>query len=303
VKVIDNLSTGRMENIQPFLDNPKLTFHQETVTNREVMQPLIEWCDYCYHLAAPVGVKYIMDNPVLTILDNIRGADIVLEYCNQYGKRLLMASTSEVYGKSLDLLDPTGARKLKETDYRIEGATSNHRWAYANTKSMDEFLSLAYYKEHKCPVTVVRFFNTVGPRQLSNYGMVVPNFVQQAVANQPIKIFGTGTQQRSFLHVNDATRAVRMLMDADHTHGQVYNVGNPFEVTITSLAERIIELVGSNSTIEYISYEEAYGSGYEDMQRRTADITKLQEAVNFEIAYDLDGILNDVIAHHRLVSA
>jgi UDP-glucose 4-epimerase len=281
------------------MGHPNLEFIQETVTNRAVMEPLIQWCHHCYHLAAPVGVKHIMDHPVLTILDNIRGIDVVLEYCNQYRKRVLVASTSEVYGKSLDLLDPTRTAKLKETDYRVEGATSNHRWAYANTKAMDEFLSLAYYKEHQLPVTVVRFFNTVGPRQLSNYGMVVPNFVQRALRNEPIVVLGTGQQQRSFMHVNDVKRAVLALMERDDTCGQVFNIGNPFEVTITELAQRVIRLAGSNSSIEYHPYEQYYGKGFEDMDRRTADISKLQAAISFEIEYDLDALLLDIIAYQR----
>lgn len=299
VRVLDNLSTGRRENIAHLEGNERFSFQLDTVTHRAPMEENIQWCDYCYHMAAPVGVKYIMDNPVLTILDNIRGIDIVLEYANKYNKRVLVASTSEVYGKSLDLLDPNETRKLKETDYRVEGHTMNHRWAYANTKAMDEFLSLAYYKEHNLPVTVCRFFNTVGPHQLSLYGMVVPNFVEAALKNEPITIFGDGKQKRSFMHVNDVLRAITLLMDANHTQGEVYNIGNPFEITITQLAERVIALTGSSAQIRYISYEEAYGSGFEDMRRRTASIDKLKNAVDFEIAYDLDAILNDVIAFKR----
>jgi UDP-glucose 4-epimerase len=303
VKVLDNLSTGALSNIEPLLQNPtfntKLEFIQQSVTNRTVLEPLIEWCDHCYHMAAPVGVKYIMSHPVLTILDNIRGIDAVLEYCNRYSKRVLVASTSEVYGKSLDLLDPTRQHKLTESDYRVEGSTTNHRWAYANTKAMDEFLSLAYYKEHGLRVTVARFFNTVGPRQVSVYGMVVPNFVQRALANEPIIIYGDGQQQRSFMHVQDVLRAITGLMDREDTCGEVFNIGNPFEITIQYLAERVIALSGSTSTLEFRDPETYYGKGFEDMNRRTADITKLRTTLGFDIEYDLDGILLDVIAHHR----
>ncbi len=299
IKVLDNLSTGRKENIEDLLSNDHFEFIEHTVTDRSVLAPLIEWCDHCYHLAAPVGVKYIMDNPVLTILDNIRGIDAVLELCNQHKKRVLTASTSEVYGKSLDLLDPTEQRKLKEDDNRVEGSTMNHRWAYANTKAMDEFLSLAYHKEHDLEVVVCRFFNTVGPHQLSNYGMVIPNFVEQALKNEPIKVFGDGLQKRSFMHVNDVIRAVIGLMHDDSAMGNVFNIGNPFEVTINYLAERIIELAGSKSELQHIPYEQAYGAGYEDMKRRTADISKLKAQLSFEIEYDLDGILQDVIDYKR----
>lgn len=304
VTTLDNLSTGRLENLAEVMQHPQHTFVHDTVTKREVMAPLVASADLIYHLAAPVGVKYIMEHPVLTILDNIRGADIMLELAQQHRKRILMASTSEVYGKSLDLLDPSGTRKLKEDDYRIEGSTANHRWAYANTKSMDEFLSLAYHKEYGTDVVVVRFFNTVGPEQLSEYGMVIPNFVKRAVVNEPLVIFGSGQQRRSFMHVKDVLRAIVALM-ADGPSGnavgsgQVFNIGNPFEVTIDELAQRVIALSGSTGGIRYIPYEQAYGSGYEDMNRRTADISKLQAAVNFEIEYDLDAILTDVIRHHR----
>lgn len=299
VRVLDNLSTGRIENLDLVKDHPQFTFIRETVTNRAAVRELIQWCDYCYHLAAPVGVKYIMDNPVLTILDNVRGIDVVLEAVNEFKKRVMVASTSEVYGRSLDLLDETQRAKLREDDYRVEGSTQNHRWAYANTKSLDEFLSLAYFKEHGTEVVIVRFFNTVGPRQLSTYGMVIPNFVEAAIKGQDVVVYGTGKQKRSFMHVNDAIRAIRELMETGKGIGQVFNVGNPFEVTINELAARIIELAGSDSAIRHISYEEAYGKGFEDMNRRTADITKLKDTLGYEIEYDLDGLLSDIIAYKR----
>jgi len=299
VKVIDNLATGTKDNIKHLMANPNFEFTFGTVTDKSVMEPMVQWADIIYHLAAPVGVKYIMQNPVVTILDNIRGIDVMLELANKYRKRILVASTSEVYGRSLDKLDPTGKAKLKEDDYRVEGSTTNHRWAYANTKSMDEFLALAYYKEFKTEVVIVRFFNTVGPRQLSSFGMVIPNFVKSALKNEDIKVFGTGLQQRSFMHVNDVVRAITQLMANDQSVGQVFNVGNPFEITINELAERIIAKAGSTSKLRHISYEEAYGPGFEDMDRRTADITKLKNFLNFEIQYTIDDILEDVIAHHR----
>jgi UDP-glucose 4-epimerase len=299
VKVLDNLSTGRIENLNAVMGHANFEFFKHTVTDKAFMEPHIKWADEVYHLAAPVGVKYIMDNPVLTILDNVRGIDAILELVNKYKKKVLVASTSEVYGRSLDFLDPTGVRKLKEDDYRVEGSTMNHRWAYANTKAMDEFLSLAYYKEFQTRVVVVRFFNTVGPRQLSLYGMVIPNFVQAALANTDIPVFGDGNQKRSFMHVNDVMRAVTGLMASPTALGHVFNVGNPVELTMNELAEKVIRICGSSSKIQHIPYEQAYGKGYEDMNRRTADIGKLTEHLGFKVEYDIDGILTDIIQYHK----
>lgn len=303
IKVIDNLITGRKENIEAFLDSPQFEFIQDTVTNKTIMEPLIAWCDHCYHLAAPVGVKLIMDRPVHSVLDNIRGIDTVMEFVHKYNKRVLVASTSETYGKSLDMLDPTHSRKLKEDDYRVEGSTKNHRWAYANTKSLDEFLAFAYHKEYGTEVVIARFFNTVGPKQLSNYGMVIPNFVQQALAGKEIRVFGTGKQLRSFMHVDDAVIAVVALMMTGKGIGQEFNIGNPFEISMNDLAQKIIDKTHSTAKIVHISYEEAYGKGFEDMDRRTADISKLCTTLDFELKYDLEGILDDIIAFHRGLNA
>ena len=299
VKVIDNLSTGRIENLKHLLDQPNFEFVQDTVTNPKIMNALIAWCDHCYHLAAPVGVKLVMNHPVKTVLDNIRGADIVLEAVNTFKKRVLIASTSEIYGKSLDFLDPSGTRKLSEMDYRVEGSTRNHRWAYANTKALDEFLAFAYNKEHGTEVVITRFFNTVGPRQLSNYGMVIPNFVKAVLAGEDITVFGTGLQKRSFLHVSDAVRAIYGLMNTEKAIGQEFNIGNPIEITINDLAQKIIDKLGASSKLKHISYEEAYGKGFEDMNRRTADISKLKEILDFDLEYNLDDILDDVIAYFK----
>ncbi len=299
VKAVDNLVTGQIENIQGVANHPDFEFFQDTILNRSLMNELVAWCDHCYHMAAPVGVKWIMDNPVGSILQNIRGIDLMLELVHAHKKRILVASTSEVYGRSLDFLDPTGQRKLQEEDYRIEGSTQNHRWAYANTKAMDEFLSLAYYKEYGTEIVLSRFFNTVGPRQLSNFGMVIPNFVSKALRNEDVVIFGSGEQRRSFMHVNDAVRAVTGLMLTGKGIGNVYNVGNPIEITMNDLAKLVIEKTGSDSQIVHISYEKAYGKGFEDMNRRTADITKLSETLGFSLEYDLNSILDDVIAYHR----
>jgi UDP-glucose 4-epimerase len=299
VKVLDNLSTGRLDNLHKASTYAKFEFIEDTVTDRPVVNELIRWCDHCYHMAAPVGVKYIMDHPIRTILDNIHGADIVLEAVNQHKKRLLLASTSEIYGKSLDLLDPTNQHKLTEKDYRVEGSTRNHRWAYANTKAMDEFLAFAYNKEFGTEVVVARFFNTVGPRQLSNYGMVIPNFVKRALNHEDVVVFGTGTQRRSFMHVNDAVRAITGLMFTGKGVGEEFNVGNPIEITMDELAAKVIQKTNSRSKIVHHSYESVYGDGYEDMNRRTADITKLENTLDFQLNYDLDGILDDIIAYSK----
>lgn len=299
VKALDNLITGRLSNLDHLQSNDQFSFVEGDVTDMEAMEPLVEWCDHCYHLAAPVGVKYVMDNPVRTILDNVRGIDTVLKLVHKYNKRVLVASTSEVYGRSLDMLDKTGIAKLKEDDYRVEGSTRNHRWAYANTKSMDEFLSFAYHKEYGTEVVISRFFNTVGPRQLFDYGMVIPNFVSKAIAGEDVLIFGTGEQKRSFMHVKDAVRAVTELMLTGKGVGQEFNVGNPIEITMNDLAQKVIDRIGSSSKIVHKSYEEVYGPGYEDMNRRTADITKLKTTLNFEMEFDLDGILDDVVAYYK----
>ncbi|MEM7509942.1 MAG: GDP-mannose 4,6-dehydratase [Bacteroidota bacterium] len=299
VKSLDNLSTGRMEHMAPFMKHPDFEFIKGNVTKKEEVEPLMQWCDHCYHLAAPVGVKYIMEHPVHTILDNVRGIDNILALTEAYKKRTLIASTSEIYGKSLDFLDPTHKAKLTEESYRVEGSTRNHRWAYANTKAMDEFLAFAYHKEYQTEIVIARFFNTVGPKQLFNYGMVIPNFVKRALDNEEVLIFGTGKQQRSFMHVDDAIRAITELMFSGKGIGQEFNVGNPIEISMEALAKKIIEKTGSTSKLKYVPYEEAYGKGFEDMNRRTADITKLRETLGFELKYNLDTILDDVIKYYR----
>lgn len=299
VRVIDNLSTGRLENLNQAMQSEKFTFINGNVTDKALVDEHVSWCDHCYHYAAPVGVKLIMEQPVRTILDNVRGADNVMESVNRYKKRVLMASTSEIYGKNLDLLDDSNARKLVESDYRVEGSTRNHRWAYANTKAMDEFLAFAYHKEFGTEIVIARFFNTVGPRQLFNYGMVIPNFVKRAINNEDVVVFGSGKQKRSFMHVKDAVRAVTQLMITGKGVGEEFNVGNPIEITMNQLAERVIERVGSSSKVIHKSYEEVYGKGFEDMNRRTADISKLVNFIDFEMKYDLDAILDTVIAYYK----
>ncbi len=299
VTVLDNLSTGRIDNLSGLLGQPHFNFIEGSVTEAPTVAPLMAACDVCYHLAAPVGVHYIMQHPVRTILENIRGIDVILEAAARHHRPILIASTSEVYGRSLDLLDPQQTRSLRESDYRIEGDTQNHRWAYANSKALDEFLALAYYKERGTPVVIVRFFNTVGPNQLSQYGMVIPRFVEAALAGRELLVYGTGEQRRSFLHVDDVVRVLPRLMACPQAYGQVFNLGNPDEITINELARLIIQLTDSSSTIRHVSYEQAYGSGFEDMNRRTADISKIDALIGLDLQYSLRDILRDVIAARR----
>ena len=298
VSVVDNISTGNIDNLKELFDSTKLKLYVDTVCNPVIMEELIRQADHVYHLAAPVGGKYIMELPVHSILDNVRGADVVLGLCNKYRKKIFLASTSEVYGRNLDYLGDETSR-LSEEDFRLMGSTRNHRWAYANTKCMDEFLAFAYYKEFKMPMVIVRFFNTVGPRQTGMYGMVIPTFVQQALAGRPITIYGTGEQRRSFLHVSDALDAVTTLMETPAAVGDVFNVGHGQEVTINELARRVREKTGSKQEIVRVDYKSAYGEGFEDMMRRTPDVAKVQGAIGWKPKYDLDAILDDIIAYYR----
>lgn len=297
VSVVDNITTGRIENLVPYLDSRQLEIFIDTVCNAELMDRLIRDVDHVYHLAAPVGVKYIMDHPVLTILDSVRGADVVFGLCNKYRKKVLLASTSEVYGRNLDLLGGGEDKKLGEEDFRLKGSTKNHRWAYANTKSMEEFLAFAYFKEFRMPVVVVRFFNTVGPRQMSMYGMVMPTFVRQALSGEPITIYGTGEQSRSFLHVSDAVDAATALMNEPKAVGDVFNIGSEENTTIRALAERVKARTGSSSEIVTMDYQTAYGDGFEDMMRRTPDTTKIRNLIGFRPKFDLNRTLDDIIEH------
>ena len=292
VVIIDNLSTGRKSNIKHLLDNDRLTVHYNTVLNRTVMDDLIFQCDELYHLAAPVGVKWIIDHPIQTILENVRGIDIVLELADKYKKKVLIASTSEVYGKHEE-------HTLQEDDNRVMGSVRNHRWAYANTKTTDEFLSLAYYKENKLPVVVVRLFNTVGPRQTGQYGMVVPTFVKMALSGQPIPVYGDGNQSRSFTYVADVVKGMSDLLAEPRAYGEIFNIGNGEELTIKALAELVKAKTKSKSDIVYIPYLTAYGEGFEDMQRRTPNITKINKLIGYKPTLNINGILDEIISYYK----
>jgi nucleoside-diphosphate-sugar epimerase len=292
VFILDNLSTGSIENVVHLKGNPRFHYTIDTVSNEPVLAELIDRCDIVVHLAAAVGVKLIVEQPVHTIETNVHGTEVVLKHANKKKKLVLIASTSEVYGKSADV-------PFREDADLVLGPTTKHRWAYACSKMIDEFLALAYWKEKKLPVIVVRLFNTVGPRQTGQYGMVIPNFVRQALASQPITVFGDGTQSRSFTYVGDVVKAMVALIDEPRAIGQVFNIGNGKEISIRDLAERVKQLTGSNSEIVMVPYEKAYEAGFEDMPRRVPDIGRIQALVGYAPTIELDETLTRVIEHFR----
>jgi UDP-glucose 4-epimerase len=292
VMVIDNLSTGSIDNVVHLKSNPRFHYTIDTVANEPVLAELIDRCDIVVHLAAAVGVKLIVEQPVHTIETNVHGTEVVLKHANKKKKLVLIASTSEVYGKSTDV-------PFREDADLVLGATVKHRWAYACSKLIDEFLALAYWKERKLPVIIVRLFNTVGPRQTGQYGMVIPNFVRQALAGQPITVFGDGSQSRSFTYVGDVVRAMVALIDEPRAIGQVFNIGNGREITIRELAEKVKKMTGSGSEIVTVPYEKAYEAGFEDMPRRVPDISRIRALIGYEPTVELDETLARVIEHFR----
>jgi UDP-glucose 4-epimerase len=292
VLILDNLSTGSIENIAHLKSRPGFEYFIDSVNNEPLLAELIDRSDVVFHFAAAVGVKLIVEQPVHTIETNVHGTEVVLKHANKKKKLVVIASTSEVYGKSDDV-------PFREDSDLVLGPTPKHRWAYACSKAIDEFLALAYWKERKLPVIIVRFFNTVGPRQTGQYGMVIPNFVRQALAGEPITVFGDGTQSRSFTHVSDVVGALIRLVAERAAIGQVINIGNTQEVTIAQLAERIRDLSGSTSPIKFIPYDEAYESGFEDMPRRVPDLTKAAAMIDYQPRHTLDDILVQVIEYFR----
>jgi UDP-glucose 4-epimerase len=292
VFILDNLSTGSIDNVVHLKGHPKFHYTIDSVTNEPVVAELVDRCDIVVHLAAAVGVKLIVEQPVHTIETNVHGTEVVLKIANKKKKLVLIASTSEVYGKSVDV-------PFREDADLVLGATTRHRWAYACSKMLDEFLALAYWKERKLPVIVVRLFNTVGPRQTGQYGMVIPNFVRQALAGQPITVFGDGTQSRSFTYVGDVVRAMVALITEPRAVGQVFNIGNGEEITIGDLAAKIKKMTGSRSEIVMIPYDQAYEAGFEDMPRRVPDISRIKALVGYEPTVQLDETLHRVIEHFR----
>ncbi len=297
VCAFDNLSTGQVENVRHLLDDARFELVVGNVLDTEALAPHVADCDQVIHLAAAVGVRLIMERPVETIRTNVQGTDSVLQVASRYGCKILVASTSEVYGKRMDA-DSSVERLGEEDDWTL-GPTSRRRWAYACSKALDEFLAMGYRDEVGLPVVVTRFFNVVGPRQTGRYGMVIPTFVQQALRGAPIRVFGDGRQTRCFTYVGDAVRALCTLMEAPEAEGEIFNIGSSEEISIQALAERVRALTGSASEIVRVPYEEAYGPGFEDMRRRTPDVRKLQRTVGFAPTHDIDDILHEVIRFFR----
>lgn len=292
VVVIDNLSTGRIGNIAHLIDQPDFQFVNETIHNETVMDRLVSECDLIYHLAAAVGVELIIKDPVRTIETNLIGTETVLRLARRYRRKVLIASTSEVYGKSDDL-------PFREDSDRVMGPTIKSRWAYAESKAMDEFLALAYLKQFGLPIVICRFFNTVGPRQTGTYGMVIPRLVKQAVNDQPLTVHGDGRQTRCFCNVKDTVRAIIALSREPKAIGEIFNVGSRDEITILDLARRIVARAGSRSDIKLIPYEQAYEAGFEDMRRRVPSIDKIAATIGWQPALALDQTLDEVIAEFR----
>lgn len=289
VTAIDDLSTGRFVNIQHLISNRNFKFVQETILNTNLLEQLCSQATIVIHLAAAVGVKLIVEDPVRTIETNVKGSETVLRIANQFGCKVMLASSSEVYGKG-------AAIPFHEEDDCLIGPTSHSRWAYAVSKTLDEFLGLAYSNQFGLPVVIMRFFNTIGPRQTGRYGMVVPRFVRQALTHSPLEIFGDGEQSRCFADVDDVIHGIRLLMDNEKAVGQVFNIGSTQEITIRQLAERIINLSKSRSEIIHIPYEQAYAPGFEDMRRRVPSIEKLYQLTGFQPKYSLDESLTRIIA-------
>jgi len=294
VTVVDNLSTGSLKNIEGFETEPKFNFVEGDVRDAGLMKQLMERCDAVFHLAAAVGVKLIADRPVHTIETNIGGTEVVLETANKFGKKILIASSSEVYGKN-------EAVPFSEDDDIVLGSTRMSRWSYACSKAIDEFLGLAFYQQYGLGVVIGRFFNTIGPRQTGRYGMVVPRFIQRALRGEPLSIYGTGRQRRCFCYVEDLVDAVIGLMNCEEAAGKVYNIGSTEEIAIEELADKIIELTGSKSKKEFISYEKAYGRPIEDMMRRVPGLERIKETIGWEPKTNLSETLEIIIESFKQI--
>lgn len=289
VFVLDDLSTGSVDNIHHLLNHPSLHFYVDSILNKDLLAKLIPQVDEIYHLAAAVGVKYVIDNPLKSLEVNVVGSHNIFELANHFHKPpIFLASTSEIYGKNND-------NPLVEGYDRVLGCTSISRWGYSTSKAMDEFLAMAYFREKKLPIVIGRFFNTSGPRQTGSYGMVIPRFVKQALQGKPLTIFGDGSQSRCFSYVGDVVGAVYSLMQTPDAVGEVFNIGNNQEITIKDLALRIKEMTESDSEVHYIPYDEAYENGFEDMQRRIPDLSKISKWINYAPSKDTDDIIREVM--------
>jgi UDP-glucose 4-epimerase len=287
VIVLDNLSTGSINNLTNIIE--KIKFKHGNILDKDEVNELVAESDYVVHLAAALGVFNIVNKPLESLQTNLQGSEIVLEACEKYRKPVLIASTSEIYGKNDKV-------PLNEEDDRVIGHPLKSRWSYSEAKAVDESLAYLYYLENKLPIRIVRFFNTVGPRQVGHYGMVVPRFVSAALKNETLSVYGSGDQIRSFCHVTDAVKGLLLVMDSDKAVGQVFNVGNNYQISIIELAKKVIEITGSKSSIEKIAYEKAYPEGFEDMQRRVPDISKIKQVLGWEPEINLDQIIKDIAA-------
>jgi len=287
VVIFDNLSTGSASNLSGIKE--KITFEDGNILDKAVIDKLVSESDYVVHLAAALGVFNIVNKPLESLKTNLQGSEIVLEACDKYRKPVLVASTSEIYGKNDKV-------PLNEEDDRIIGHPLKSRWSYSEAKAVDESLAYFYYSENKLLIRIVRFFNTVGPRQVGHYGMVVPRFVSAALNNEPLSVYGSGDQIRCFCHVSDAVRGLLLVMDSDKAVGEVFNVGNNQQISIMELAKKVIEITGSKSNIEKIAYEKAYPQGFEDMQRRVPDISKIKQVLGWSPEINLDQIIKDIAA-------
>ena len=296
VFALDDLSTSSIENVAHLRERWDYHLVVDSVLSTSVVNELVHKCDVVYHLAAAVGVRLIVEQPVRTLVTNVQGTEIVLDHCHRFGKRVLLASTSEVYG------DHRVEKPLREDERRVYGPTTARRWAYADSKAMDEFLALAYHLERGLDCVIVRLFNTVGPRQSGQYGMVIPRFVEQALANGPLEVHGDGTQTRCFCHVTDTIRALKGLMDADSISGEIFNVGSGEPIRIIDLADRVREMTRSSSELVFVPYDEVYGQGIEDMLHRIPSTEKIAAAIGWQPTLDLNLILADVIKGKRTVA-
>jgi len=292
VVVLDDLSTGRFENIAHLDGKKDFHFVEGTILNEALVDKLVEKVDVVYHLAAAVGVDLIVKKPLESLTTNIKGSEIVLEMVHRYHKKVLITSTSEIYGKNAN-------GPLKEDDDRILGSPLKSRWGYSTAKAVDEMLAYEYWRQKQVPVVIVRLFNTVGPRQTGAYGMVVPRFVRQALKNEDVTIYGTGKQSRCFLHVRDVVDTLVKLMNREEAVGKVFNIGSQEEITIEALAGKIIDITKSRSKVTYIPYNKAYEEGFEDMERRVPDTQRVKEAVGFKPTVNLDGIIKSVVEYYR----
>lgn len=297
VYLLDDLSTGSIDNIQHIKNHAKLTYYIDSISNHYLTAELVDLCDIIYHLAAAVGVRLIVESPVRTIETNIRGTESILSLAAKKRKRVLITSTSEVYGKRSTV-------PFREHDDLVMGATNKGRWSYACSKAIDEFLAIAYWREKQVPTVIARLFNTVGPRQTGRYGMVIPNLVRQAILGEEITVFGDGSQSRCFTHVSDAVRALMGIAEHPDAVGEVYNIGSDYEISIIELAKRIKHLTGSRSSITLVPYDEAYEKGFEDMMRRVPDLSKINSLIGYQPKVSLDEILISVIEYQsaRLVN-